>query len=184
MRLPITSAFLLSLSAGLAFGQGTVRFEWVGNQNQVHGGFDVTVEELHGLTNWGSTVLLNSIAYTDFYGVAMSPRQDFCEIWGTNDYQGWSFAINLWDFNRGLVLHTSGNQSGTADYIAETDLGGTTLAWENGTWHYYLVPEPNTPTLLGLGALCLALSRAKLFRGKPPNAPVSQPGVTSVVSLK
>ena len=103
MRLPITTALLLSLSAGMGFGQGTVRFEWMGNQNQVLGGFDVTLDELFGYTNWGSPVLLNSITFTDFYGVVMSPSQDFWDIWGTYDYQGWSFAINLWDFNRGLV---------------------------------------------------------------------------------
>jgi hypothetical protein len=87
----------------MGFGQGTVRFEWMGNQNQVLGGFDVTLDELFGYTNWGSPVLLNSITFTDFYGVVMSPSQDFWDIWGTYDYQGWSFAINLWDFNRGLV---------------------------------------------------------------------------------
>jgi hypothetical protein len=97
MRLPITTALLLSLSAGMGFGQGTVRFEWMGDQNQVHGGFDVIVEELHGLTNWGSAVLLNSITFTDFYGVVMSPSQDPCYIWGTNNYQGWSFEIDLLD---------------------------------------------------------------------------------------
>jgi hypothetical protein len=158
---------LLSLGANLGVAQGTIRFDWNGNQNQVHGGFDVTVEELHGLTNWGSAVLLNSISYTDFYGVVMSPSQDFCYIWGTNNYQGWSFAIDLLDQARGVVLHTRGNQSGTANSIVETDLGGTTLLGETGTWNYYLVPEPNTTALFGVGLACLMVRRPRVPAPSP-----------------
>ena len=156
MRL-LVLGLLLSLSVRLASGQGTVRFDWNGNQNQVQGGFDVTVDELHGSANWGSPVLLNSINFTDFYGVVMSPAHNPCDIWGTNNGQGWSFAIVLWDYNRGVDLHVMGNQSGTADFIAETDLGGMTLGWENGTWNYYLTPEPDATALLGLGLVCLIL---------------------------
>jgi hypothetical protein len=151
----------------MGFGQGTIRFEWMGNQSQVHGGFDVTLDELFGYTNWGSPVLLNSITFTDFYGVVMSPRKDFCYVWGTNNYQGWSFEIDVLDSSRAVVLHTRGNQSGTADYIAETDLGGTTLGWENGTWRYYLVPEPNTTALFGLGLACLMVRWWRCSRPSP-----------------
>jgi hypothetical protein len=64
------------------------------------------------------------------------------------------------------VLQTRGNQSGTANYIDETDFGGKTLAWENGTWHYYLVPEPHTTALFGLGLACLMV---RWRRGPTPS---------------
>ena len=114
MRLPLITWLLWCLSTGAGLAQGTIRFDWNGNQNQVHGGFDVTWQEFYGYTTWGSPVLLNSITFTDFYGVVMSPAQNPCDIWGRNDSQGWSFAIVLWDYNRGVDLHVMGNQWGGA----------------------------------------------------------------------
>ena len=164
MRLPLITWLLWCLSTGAGLAQGTIRFDWNGNQNQVHGGFDVTWQEFYGYTTWGSPVLLNSITFTDFYGVVMSSSLDFCRVWGTNDWQGWSFAIDLLDSNRGVVLHARGTQGMTVNYIAETDLGGTPFGWENGTWNSYWVPEPDATALLGFGLVCLLVRK---WRGAP-----------------
>jgi hypothetical protein len=170
MRLPVVG-LILSLNATLGLAQGTVRFEWIGNQNQVQGSFDVTVDELHGYTNWGSPVLFNSISFTDFYGVVMSSDNDLCHVYGTNNWaagRGWFFDIDLWDFNRAVVLHVQGDQEGTSDHIAETDLGGTILGWGNGNWNYYLVPEPDTTALLTLGLVCFIVRKWRRMGHRKP----------------
>ena len=159
MRTAICS-LILGLGASLGFAQGTVRFDWHGNQNQVQGGFNVTLEELFGYTSWGSPVLLNSISFTDFFGTVMciqnSSRYD---VFGGVNSGGWFFDITLADYGRGVVLFVSGDEARIGDRIAETDLGGTPVGWENGTWNYYLTPEPDAAALLGLGLACLVLRK-------------------------
>jgi hypothetical protein len=118
MRIALSS-LLLSLGVNVGLAQGTIQFDWNGNQNQVHGGFQVTPYELYGYTNWGSPVLLNSVSLTDFFGVTMSTTQNPYNIFGGYDTSGWFFRIVLIDFARGVVLHLSGDESVGTDYIAE-----------------------------------------------------------------
>jgi hypothetical protein len=174
---------ILSLGVNAGTAQGTIRFDWNGNQNQVHGGFEVTPEELYGYTNWGSPVLLNSVSFTDFFGVTMSTTQNPYNIFGGYNSSGWFFEMALTDFSRGVVLHVSGHESMFQDYIAETDLGGIPLGWENGTWNHYWVPEPHTTALLILGLACLVATRKRRRGkcGKPTqnlNAAISQGAFT------
>jgi hypothetical protein len=165
VRLP---ALLVVLAwAWLAPAQGTFRFDWLGDQNQVQGGFNVTIDELYGSAAWGSPVLLNSLSFTDFFGVTMSASQNPYSIYGGDNSAGWFFDMALTDFSRGVVLHVSGHESMFQDYIAETDLAGMPLGWENGTWNYYLVPEPKTSALFRLGLACLMVRRRRCSRPSP-----------------
>jgi hypothetical protein len=79
----IKAIFLsLALSASLASAQGTYHFEWHGNQSEIHGGFDVTYDEVNALGKaWGSQLLLDSLSFTDFTGVLMNTLVQLREIW-------------------------------------------------------------------------------------------------------
>ncbi len=58
----LTAILSLSLGANAALAQGTYHFEWHGSQNQIHGGFDITYQEMHSSgIRWGSQVLLDSL---------------------------------------------------------------------------------------------------------------------------
>jgi hypothetical protein len=164
MRLPVLIVVLAW--AWLAQAQGTFHFDWHGNQNQVQGGFNVTIDELYGSAPWGSPVLLKSLSFTDFFGVTMSPSQNPYSIYGGDNSAGWFFRMTLTDFGRGMVLHVSGDESMILDRIVETDLGGMPLGEEWGNWSCYSVPEPKTTALFGLGLACLMVRRR---RGPTPS---------------
>jgi hypothetical protein len=148
----------LSLVSEVALAQGTFHFEWHGNQNQIHGGFDTTYQEVMVPgTSWGSQLLLDSLSFTDFNGVVMNTRVDSYNIsGGVSPSAGWWHSdIALIDWSRNVELTTYGHAEDYLGRFQEQVIPGQFFGDERGYWTMDFVPspEPSTGALLVVGLL-------------------------------